>query len=90
MAYYFTCGPQSPSYSEMRPAETFSIQMWPVNEFEFKTPVLNDMKNFFELLTYLIYVHVNAPLLVFCLLILSLFSDKPCCFSDDHADEKYS
>ncbi len=33
---FFTLWP----YSEMRPAETFSIQMWPVNGFEFETPVL--------------------------------------------------
>ncbi len=34
------CDPQSPSYSKLRPAETFSIQMWPLDGFELAIPVL--------------------------------------------------
>ncbi len=41
-AYFSHSGPQSPSYSEMRPAETLSIQIWPINGFEFETPALSD------------------------------------------------
>jgi hypothetical protein len=34
------CGPQSPSYSKLRPAEIFSIQMRPLDGIEFETPAL--------------------------------------------------
>ncbi len=38
--YFSNCGPQSPSYSKMRPAETFSFQVWqvwPLDGFEFES-----------------------------------------------------
>jgi hypothetical protein len=40
--YFLYCGPQSPSYSKLRPAETFSIRMWPLDGFELETPALEE------------------------------------------------
>jgi hypothetical protein len=42
MAFFPFCGPHSPPYSKLRPSETFSIQMWPLDGFEFETPVLHN------------------------------------------------
>ncbi len=39
---FLYCGPQSLSYSKLRPVETFSIQLWPVDGFEFETPGINN------------------------------------------------
>ncbi len=38
MAYFPYYGLQSTSYLKPRPAETFSIRIWPLDGFEFETP----------------------------------------------------
>ncbi len=40
MVFFSYCGPQSPSYSKLRPEKTFSIQMCPLDGFELETPDL--------------------------------------------------
>jgi len=38
--YTLYWGPQRPIFIFMRPASSFFVKMWPSNEFEFETPVL--------------------------------------------------
>jgi hypothetical protein len=42
--FFTNCGPKSPIYSKLRPADTFSIQMWPLDGFEFETPDLEHFR----------------------------------------------